>query len=196
MKSSSMLSVAHCYLISCFYLGYPQSLVALNIKIKGSILLQQALGPFCSGSVSLGPSLPRSSITLLAGRGLLFFHDHTRFEQACDLCVFLNVTPETMADNLTTAMVCNGCHYTQNAASIHSDPLYIQGIRYLMFISCGLLPMSYFVGLLFTFKVVPLLLFLMTRLILIFLLKITRPMEKEKKAMAVQLGRSRSVSSC
>eukprot|EP01125_Pyxidicula_operculata_P022220 TRINITY_DN896_c0_g1_i3.p1 TRINITY_DN896_c0_g1~~TRINITY_DN896_c0_g1_i3.p1 ORF type:complete len:327 (-),score=74.72 TRINITY_DN896_c0_g1_i3:73-1053(-) len=74
----------------------------------------------------------------------IFYHAFGRYEQNCDSCDFMNY-----GDDNVTHVICIGCHYSQQ--SWQSDPLFSK-VRILMYFTAALLPLSYFVGLLFTTK--------------------------------------------
>lgn len=82
----------------------------------------------------------------------VFYHSFGQFSQACSMCVFNMINSTEDGKNGSAAVICHNCHASQSSASIHQDPLYHSGLRYIMFFTGAFLPLSYFVGLIFTFK--------------------------------------------
>eukprot|EP01127_Copromyxa_protea_P019376 TRINITY_DN6264_c0_g2_i2.p1 TRINITY_DN6264_c0_g2~~TRINITY_DN6264_c0_g2_i2.p1 ORF type:complete len:666 (+),score=150.88 TRINITY_DN6264_c0_g2_i2:1-1998(+) len=75
----------------------------------------------------------------------LFYYTFGGFRESCGDCHFVQ-------EHNVTHVICSDCHNIRSSESILSDPLYEEGLRILMYITAGLLPTSYFIGLFFTFK--------------------------------------------
>eukprot|EP01125_Pyxidicula_operculata_P006261 TRINITY_DN2174_c0_g1_i1.p1 TRINITY_DN2174_c0_g1~~TRINITY_DN2174_c0_g1_i1.p1 ORF type:complete len:658 (-),score=76.15 TRINITY_DN2174_c0_g1_i1:268-2241(-) len=74
----------------------------------------------------------------------MFYHMFGRFSQECDAC-------STFTDHHNiTKMMCNECHYSQK--DMQTDPMFVNGVRYLLYFVASLLPIAYIIGMVFTFK--------------------------------------------
>ncbi|KAF2076848.1 hypothetical protein CYY_001876 [Polysphondylium violaceum] len=69
----------------------------------------------------------------------LFYKIYGNYSLNCSECVTVNGT-----------MNCGSCAYVQG--NLNDDPIYTQKARTLMYICAGILPLTYFIGLLFTLK--------------------------------------------
>jgi Ca2+:H+ antiporter len=82
----------------------------------------------------------------------IFYHIFGQYTSNCQECIILpprNDTHGVLGIN-ASRIFCMECHYGQD--SMKNDPLYQDAVKNLLYLSCGVLPAAYLIGLFFTFK--------------------------------------------